>query len=393
MAKKAAASMRHRIGQAAAIAGLLVYAAATLLSGTDRESRKSPTSPAFVGWPYDTGGARALAIVAFVKYGPRSALGFARKAILSDPISAQAVSVLGQSQLYSGQAVEANKTFKIAGRLGWRDAMTQIYWLDQAVQAGDMKVAAERLDAILRQDRRYENRDRFLAVVSATPEGRAALAKRLALLPSWADTYVSELKDVPENELTQRADVVRLTGRGVWDCGAIAPMTQRLIDTGMLDAAQSAWRQNCATSASLVYDGGFDQLDTTKAGTGFEWHLTNRGDVDILATQDSSGNRRLELEVNAPQSVPVIRQLIVLKPGRYRLTWRTPETTQKAAGGLTISLACTPSMRDAQPGMADGAAKDMHVQEFVVDSSCAVRELVFWLAPKSQIHLDDIALR
>ncbi|OYU36280.1 hypothetical protein, partial [Novosphingobium sp. PASSN1] len=172
-----------------------------------------------------------------------------------------------------------------------------------------------------------------------------------------------------------------------------ANITQKLIDSNMLPEAQAVWRGNCSTSNSLAFDGGFDQLDTTKTGTGFDWRLTTQGDVDIQATQDAAGNRRLELEVNAPLSVPVIRQRIVLKPGRYRLTWRTPETTQKAATGLTASLACAPSLRDALPGAADGAAKDMHVQEFIVDSSCAVGELVFWLSPKSQIHLDDITLR
>lgn len=393
MSEEAAKPLSHAIVRSVAIVGLIAYAAAVLLSGTDRLSRKSPDSPALVGWFYDTGGAQSRAIAAFVKYGPLSAEPYARRGILSDPISAQAVSLLGRSQLYAGQPAAARATFEVSGRLGWRDAMTQLYWLDQAVQAGEMRVASERLDAILRQDPHFANRDRLLSIVSASPEGRAALATRLSLVPSWADDYVTEVKDLPANELSERANIMQLVKPGVWDCGAIAPMAQRMIDAGMLDAAQAVWRKNCSASDSLVYDGGFERLDTTKPSSGFGWRLTNRGDVDLQLAQDSTGKHRLELDSGAPQSVPVFRQLVVLKPGRYRLTWRTPETDQKAAAGLAVSLSCEPNLRDAVQGTPDPSVKDGHLQDFTVDSVCPVSQLVFWLAPRSQVRIDDIALR
>ncbi|OYU33079.1 MAG: hypothetical protein CFE35_22130, partial [Novosphingobium sp. PASSN1] len=263
MADTAAPAMPRRLWQAAAAAGLIAFAIAALLSGTDRQSREFPNAPSVIGWPYDTGAARSRAISAFVQNGPKSAIAFARRAILSDPISAQPISLLGRSQLYAGQAQEARKTFEVAGQLGWRDGMTQIYWLDQALQVGDIKVAAERLDALLRQSPLDENRDRFLAIVSATPEGRAAIAQRLKAVPAWVGVYVNDVKDLPVEQLAQRADVVLRTGRGVWPCSASANITQKLIDSNMLPEAQAVWRGNCSTSNSLAFDGGFDQLDTT----------------------------------------------------------------------------------------------------------------------------------
>jgi hypothetical protein len=270
--------------------------------------------------------------------------------------------------------------------------MTQIYWLDQAVQASDYKTASERLDALLRQDPNNENRDRFLAVVSSTPEGRAALAIRLKLSPAWSEPYVTLLKDLPAEQLTQRVDVVLRTGRGVWNCPAIAVLTQKVIDAGMLSQAQAVWRQSCGSPNSLVYDGGFDLLDTTQATAGFTWHLSNRGDVTVRLLQDSAGNRKLGFEVSAAQSVPVIRQLLVLKPGTYQLSWKMPETSAAAATALQVSISCDrPNLADAMPGKRGEGTT--YTQTITIDQRCPARQLIFWLAPNAKIELDNVDLQ
>jgi len=387
-----ASSLLGRIGRAGAVAGLIAMAILALLSGADRQSRDFPNAPSLSGWPYDTGNARAKAILAFVQTGPGSAIEYARRAILSDPLSVQAVSILGRSQLYAGQADQARKTFQVAGQLGWRDPMTQIYWLDQALQEGDYTVATQRLDALLRQSPDDENRDKFLAVVSQTPEGREALAERLKLAPDWARIYLTGISRLRPEEIAQRVDLVQRTGRGVWDCQATEAITQRLIEARQLAEAQSVWRLNCASSTSLIYDGGFDQLDASKPAAGFDWRLPTRGDVDIQLIKGQAGNRLLNMSVNSAITMPVLRQLVVLKPGTYRLTWHMPETPENQADALQVSLACKDDLSLAQPGEPDAGKRDYRKLDFTIDSECPARQLVFWLAPRSQVQLDDISL-
>lgn len=392
MAEPAKTLLKAYLVQAGGAVGLFVLAIAALLSGTDRLTKDFPNSPALVGWPYDTGAAQARAILAFVQRGPAGAMTYSRRSILSDPISASPISMLGRAQLASGQLAEAHKTFEVSGQLGWRDELTQIYWLDQALQANDLRVASERLDALLRQTPDNENRDRFLAIVSETPEGRMALAKRLKAVPAWAAAYVTDLHGIPPEHLLQRVDVVQHAGRGIWDCPQTAIFVQNLIRGNLLNQAQAVWRMNCATSNSLVYDGGFDHIDTTGTATGFEWTISGRGDVMIAAAKDGNGNPRLDLSVQASVSVPIVRQLLLLDPGRYRLTWRTPETSPTAASKLKVSLTCKLDLRDALSGSPLPGQKDVHMQEFVVDSACRDRLLTFWLAPNEEVHLDDVAL-
>lgn len=388
----AAATMPRRFRQVAATAGLIVFAIAALLSGTDRQSREFPNSPSVIGWPYDTGAARARAISAFVQSGPQSAIGFARRAILSDPISALPISLLGRSQLYAGQLQEAHKTFEIAGQMGWRDGMTQIYWLDQALLAGDVKVASERLDALLRQAPGEENRDKFIAFVAATPEGRSAMAERLKLAPPWAQTIVTTLADVPVDQLLLRLDIMQRTGKGVWDCPATQTMTQQFIKLEMFEQAQVAWRLNCDSSGSLVYDGGFSHLDLLKSASAFDWRISNRGDADIVLTSDPSGNPSLALEVTAPVTLPIIQQLVILKPGRYRLMWKTPNTAPAKSRALQVSLDCAANLGRAVGGTAVTGKPGVWMQDFTVDRACQAQRLVFWLAPRTPIHLDDVML-
>ncbi|WP_421839792.1 tetratricopeptide repeat protein [Novosphingobium sp.] len=392
MPDASALSVAGRIRRAVMVLGLMGLAIAALLSGTDRESREFPNSPSYVGWPYDTGAARAKAILAFVQRGPQRAIGYARRAVISDPISAQAISILGQAQLYSQHLAEAHAAFRVSGQLGWRDSMTQIYWLDQALQDGDYKVAAERLDALLRQAPTDENRDRFITAVASTPEGRAALADRLKLTPIWAREMVSDVNGLPADQIQQRVDIMRVAGKGVWDCGATENITQSLIKLNQLDVAQEVWRLNCETSSSLVYDGSFEQFDTMKPTTGFDWQLSNRGDAAIALLDDGAGRRSLALEVTAAVTLPIIRQLVVLKPGRYRLTWQTPQTASAQAAGLSVSLACKPDLSTAVSGKPVDGKPGMWSADFMVDAECPARQLVFWLAPKAPIRLDDVSL-
>lgn len=378
--------------KAVSVIALIGLVVAALLSGSDRQCLEFPSSPSYLGWPYDTGAARAKAALALVRTGPASAIGFARRAILSDPISAQAVSILGRSQLYAQHSLEARQAFQVAGQLGWRDALTQIYWLDQALQTADYNVAAERLDALLRQAPDDENRDRFLAAVASTPEGRTALAERLKLSPAWARTMVLQVRDLPPDQVLQRVDIMRRTGRGVWDCPVSEGIAQKLITLGMLDEAQTIWRLICEPSGALVYDGGFEHLDTLKATTAFDWQVSNQGDADIAITADRANNHSLSLETTASVTLPIVRQLLVVKPGRYRLTWRLLQVDQAQARALKVSLACKVDLSQAISGRPIAGMRDAWSADFMVDDECPARELVFWLEPHVSIVLDDVTL-
>lgn len=392
MAKTAYTVVLGRVRAGVAVGGLMLLVVAALLSGSDRQSRDFPNSPSFVGWPYDTGAARAKAAQFFIRSGPASAIGYARRAIVSDPVSAQAVSILARAELYSEHPLQARKAFQVSGQLGWRDAMTQIYWLDQALQDNNFRVAAERLDALLRQTPDDENRERFIAAVTATPEGRSALADRLKLAPPWAQALVLDLHDVPVEALLERVDLMRRTGPGVWQCSDSQVIAQKLIAADLLDAARSVWALNCGSPRSLVYDGDFENFDLLKRAPGFAWQVSDRGDVEVSISRDTTGHRAINFSSNATTTLPVLHQLVVIKPGHYRLVWNTRGTPQAQARQLLTSLTCTFDLSRAVEATAVPGMPDTWSRDLIIDQQCEPRQLAFWLPPHVEVHIGGVSL-
>jgi hypothetical protein len=52
-----------------------------------------------------------------------------------------------------------------------------------------MPVAAQRLDALLRQDPDIAVRDALISILLQTEEGRNALVERLRAVPAWAEIF------------------------------------------------------------------------------------------------------------------------------------------------------------------------------------------------------------
>jgi hypothetical protein len=372
-------------------AALVALGLTAALSGTDRIAIDAMRSPSLQGWPYDIGASRSRATQALIGDGPASAVALFQRSIAIDPLDSRVVGLLGRARLLAGDEAAAEAAFRVSGELGWRDPNTQIYWMGQALLVGDVKVAAERLDALLRQFPNFEERDQLIAALFQSPGGKTELAKRLKLAPAWTDVFMSPSKDVPAAQIVWRGEVMRLVGRGVFECDKSARLVNDLIALDLLRDATALWQTNCLGPTSLIYDGGFENIDTTQTISGFDWQLSNRGDVDVQVEEATPGNRRLQATVNAANAVPISGQLVVLGPGRYRLSWRMPDTNLAAARALSISADCKGSLGKAVLGQPTDA-KDVYAIDFNADSACAASQLKFWLSPKVTVRLDEVSL-
>ena len=383
---------RSLLSKCAACIFLVSLGLVALLSGTDRISSDVLRSPSIEGWPYDTGASRSRAAHTLISTGPMPAIRHAERALLTDPLDSTVVGFLGRIQLVAGNETAAASAFKVSGQLGWHDTLTQIYWMEQALKVEDFKVAATRLDALLRQVPNIESREQLIGSVLQSAEGKIEIAKRIKLAPTWVPIFATPAPEATAAQIGGRAEVLQLAGRGALDCNTAGKLVNRLIRVNLVQPAQALWQANCMASPALVYDGGFDKLDTTQFATGFDWELTNRGDLDARITESQPGNRLLALTVNGPSTQLVVRQMVVLRPGRYRLNWRMPKTSAQSARALSVSLACTSDLAKAKAGQAAGP-NDSYFVDFDVDNTCPSRRLTFWLAPKNPISLDDIVLR
>ncbi|WP_333838477.1 hypothetical protein [Novosphingobium sp.] len=370
-----------------------IYLVAAVVSGLDRSSLVVPQLAGVMGWPYDTLTARRHASDALAANQPRDAEAAARRALASDPVDPSVIGLLGWSALRSGDAARAEAAFRVSGTMGWRDPYTQLFWIDRGLALGAADSAAERLDALLRQSPGLPNADPLFAAMTASVEGRAALAGRLAEQPNWGATFLQAPRTLPVDQLANRVDVIRRTPARALDCAAMGAMADSLINAQLIPEAEEVWRKACGATSALVYDGGFARLDPTRTGArAFDWQVPARGDMALTLDPATNDGRVVTVRVSGAVSQPVLRQAMVLAPGAYRLTWAMPEMPEGQVVLAQAGLGCGYGRQLAGPGLPLTGTAGRYYRDFALDAACSVRVLTFWVAPGADVRLADVQL-
>lgn len=387
-----AGSLLGKVSGYAAALALAAYAGVAAFSGWDRLSIVNPDVRAPVGWPYDTFSARALAGDANAAARPKDALPLAQRALLSDPVDASTVGLLGAAHFLAGQADAADAAFRLSAGMGWRDLPTQIYWFNHGLDTGQADVAAQRLDAYLRQVQDDDRTQTMLNDMVASPEGRAAIVPRLAETPSWQRMFLSAPSTMAQDDFANRYAVLRQLRAGSLGCPAVSSFTTGLMRTGLMKEAQDIWNRECEPGNALVHDGQFVRInpDPNAHNSVFDWQVPSSGTVELLVTDLTNGAHQLDLRVSGASPYSVLRQVVVLPAGAYRLSWAMPGTTATELRALKVGLGCTFDQGIAQDPVPQAGGRV--ATQYVLDDTCQARALVFWLAPGTQVHIADVRL-
>ena len=233
-----------------ATAAAVVYVALALANGGDRIAATKVAKA--LRFP------RALAVESLGVAGERAvadaryddALAIAQSAVARAPIEPSSTALLGAAWLGKGDEDRARAAFTVAGKLGWRVPLTQAYWMREALDANDTRIAALRLDALLRQQPALLGEDRLLAPLEASAQGRAALAARLATRPPWLADYVNDHGEASREGMLRRASVLltlAATDQRL-GCEIIRPAAVRLVVLNEPAVAQQVWRAHCGTT-------------------------------------------------------------------------------------------------------------------------------------------------
>lgn len=370
----------------AATAGILLFAALAFASGMDRMSAASPGLARLVPQLLRAQAERTEARLALARMDRDRALSAARAAVLADPVAPDSTALLGTALLVAQRFDAAEQAFRVAARFGWRDPITQRYWFQAALQAGDYARAADRADALLRAHPRLADAEQLLAPLERDPRGRAALHQRMAARPPWLASYVAAAGNLSDETLDRRSETLAaLAASGVrLGCEQTRGFVTAALERGAREQAQRVWTGHCpgAQLAQGLADGGFEQLAASSASP-FGWTLRRSGDLSIRLPEDADRGHFLRLRNNASVSRLVLLQALSLAPGRYRL-----EGTG-TAGRFAASLGCeeTPPLPRMVSGDLAAGGQELRVQD------CSRLTLGIWLRPGSaEAELDDLRL-
>jgi hypothetical protein len=264
----------------------------------------------------------------------------AEQEVSRDPLDLPALRTLGVDLYLANQMDRAEAIFAFVARQTWRDGPTDGWLMGRRLEQHRYAEAMAFADAMLRQDGGGATRPVIFPALSATiddPAARAALVARLSASPWWRDSFLRGLADQPTTAGTRAVLSALAAGPAPPSPSEYVPFINRLAASGDYGEALDAWRaiaRRGDPDEAYLRDGGFSQVSD---GAPFGWRPANGVGVssEVGAAPDDPSRRVLRVDYDGFSRPTLPAQLLVLPPGRFRVTWR--ERSQ--GGGDTIQLA------------------------------------------------------
>ena len=316
----------------------------------DHYAAKTP--PAAVLWRGDSADALAsLAQQRLIARDPDHAALFARKALERWPLDVAALSTLAVAMDQTAQPKRADEVMTLAGRLGWRDGLTQAWLFGHRTLQGRYDEAVLHADALLRRPVSF--RPQLLASLAALahdPRAVAPLVRRLELQPSWRTDFLFGLGQQagPQDRPSVHAVLLALAkGRTPPTSVELGSYLQKFIDAQDWSGAAAALRELSHAApppGEYVFDGDFDH------GAGiapFDWTMSQTAGSTTLIADDpvEARGKALRVEYDGFAASQFARQLLVAPPGEYLLTFKIRQDTREAPRQIGWTILCATDNR------------------------------------------------
>lgn len=332
----------------------------------------------------------------------------ARAALLRSPLEAGAMRALGSAAAREGRLDDADRFMAAASRRTLRHTRTQLWHVYRGLQLGDAARIALAADTVLRR-RPAESDGLFpilLHLVQSEPATGGPVAERLALGPPWRSGFIDwAAEDGPTPLIAYRLlSGLRATDRPPTD-REMAAYLRRLIKDDQHQAAYVAWAQHLPRDRrrrfDLVYDGGFDRAPGIAP---FDWTTGSDPALMVEIGAPLGGGQALFVETMGGGAATAVEQMLVLPPGRYRLTGRSLTETGIEPERLVMQVAC---IRDARTrgvllGATSPGAESLDWRpiavDFTVPPQCPAQRLAVLSRPGDTVQplavwFDDLAVR
>ena len=362
---------RRERWSAIVVAGAAVVLA--LFSAGDRLARQG-VLPLALAQRLPSASGHLLTAQALVAAG-LSPLRDGEAAVRAEPMNQAAIRTLGIAALQSRQIARGDALMQAAGRLGWRDPETELYWGGVAAQTGEFTIAAQRYEAALRTSGGQEPAiNALVRPIENTAEGRNAFAARMAVPNGWANGYVGHAEDLDAEALERRAAMVaRAVALGAtFSSDVLGDFERRLFDEGVPAAALRLWQHSAKGSDThgdnWPKDGSFEHGDLS-SNRPFEWRSAPLPGLTaaIEPAPFEGASKALHIRADGPAAAPAATQSLVLATGPWML--RLTVRGRGPADSLIVRVQCARS--NVVVGPRDGQRRgDQYSGTFTVPPGC-----------------------
>lgn len=264
----------------------------------------------------------------------------AAQALRRDPTSSFAAISHGLIADLRGDKRTARRWFNYADRLSRRDLPTQLWFIEQHVQAGDISGALARYDLALRGTPSASTiLYPTLASAASDPQVAVELNRMLRHRPNWGSSFVDHLIAQSNDPIA----IVRVTN-GVLNhdpvngANQLTAIVAKLLAGGRYELAWSSYRAfgHQGARSETVRDGSFENATPVSA---FEWDYAE--DPSLLPERGlDAGKHVLYIPSNPNHDGDVARQLVRLGSGEWLLSAANGSTTQQPGDEPHLRVQC-----------------------------------------------------
>lgn len=336
--------------------------------------------------------ARAWSARAADQLTARDGAGAAASATLAlraEAMNPDALSALARAYVMQNQQERAGALLLVAAQLGWRDAVVQVWLVDQGVRQGRYDIALRSMDALLRMGALADPFYALMRDMAHQEQGRPALVEVLATRPPWRQGFINILAP---DAVDQFADIDALlndlarAGAGS-DERETALMRWAAMAAGHYADVARLW--SLAGEKGVIGHPAFDlplaPLPTQAAPMNWFASPLPGANVNLVQQNGASVANGVAISSDGIATGPVLAQRLVLTPGAYRVA--LDMRAQDGGADVMPGIRITCESHDAEgltqePGLvwskgANGA--DKANAAFRIDEGCPSQKLGFIL--------------
>ncbi len=352
--------------------------------------------------PFQTVDRRVAALVPHLLTGTDRAsrnvqIAEAKAIIARDATSIGAVRSLAFLVAQAGQAAHSVRLLNLAERLSRRDIATELALIELAVARGDIATALTHYDrALTTKPAMADTLIPILVPASINRDVARPLARMMAQRPVWWPDLLDGLIASGDPEPTALvAQALALHPEQATEGWRLSAVIDKLAMTGHADTALRLAQRTRPELIGNLVNGGFETEGNLPP---FDWKLTDS--EELAATREAragaTGQFALSLVATSRKSGTVAQQLLLLRPGRYRIGLRAGDLPDDPASRPRIVLRCAVN---GGATLANATVDRLSFsRDVTVPTSCVGQWLEFGIAT-SPIHhdtvswIDDVSVR
>ncbi|WP_307104898.1 hypothetical protein [Sphingomonas sp. SORGH_AS_0950] len=235
------------------------------------------------------------------------------------PAAARAMALI--AVLRDRNPAVAERFMNLSERMSRRDYATQLLFIQTNVERGDVGSALVHYDRALRTSEEARTTLLPILVAAVGDEGIAhELAPFLAQQPMWKGDFLTALvlngqnaRSIATLLAASRLQLDHLADRALFVQGM-----QRIVQLGDPRLAYATYRRvGGKGKTTLLADGDFS---TDPVLPPFDWSFNDAGGISAVREQGDGGKWALRIDLPSGSRGWVARQLVMMEPGRYRLS-------------------------------------------------------------------------